>query len=194
MTWFYNFLAHDFLECRFYKNDFFLEWFFLGYLYLWPTYLFETGSYEYQIQTFLRFSKSLCLWKQSKPNFGEYFEPLRYSSKLGRFIYYSYMNLWKITLKYSLWPRFEYLYFGQILHLFVEVNRISSNYSCFWPFVGQNWIIMGFAHFFAHFYASGAAVSPSWLSVCKTLAQKGLCTLYPPSKIMDMLHRSWNRL
>ena len=135
---------------------------------------------------FLRFSKSLCLWKQSKPNFGEYFEPLRYSSKLGRFIYYSYMNLWKITLKYSLWPRFEYLYFGQILHLFVEVNRISSNYSCFWPFVGQNWIIMGFAHFFAHFYASGAAVSPSWLSVCKTLAHKRLCTLYPPPKIMDL--------
>ena len=37
----------------------------------------------------------------------------------------------------------------------------------------------------AHFYASGTAASPVWLPACKALASKGLCTLYPPSKIMN---------
>ena len=39
----------------------------------------------------------------------------------------------------------------------------------------------GFAGFHAHFYASDAA-STLCLSVCKVLAPKGFCTLYPPPK------------
>ena len=42
---------------------------------------------------------------------------------------------------------------------------------------------------YAHFYASGAA-SPVCLSGCKVLAPKELCTLYPPSKIMNLFYVS----
>ena len=49
--------------------------------------------------------------------------------------------------------------------------------------------LSGFANFCAHFYGSGAA-SPVCLSVWKALAPKGLCTLFQPSKIMNLFHRS----
>ena len=79
---------------------------------------------------------------ESASNFGEYFKPLCYSTKLHRFVYFLWKNLLKITSKYLLWPRVKYLYFGQILWLFSESEQISFNYLCFWPFVGQSQIII----------------------------------------------------
>ena len=90
----------------------------------------------------------IFMWKRKQrdkrwwSNFSEYFQPLRYLSKLTCFVYYSCMNLWKITSKYSLRPLLEYLYLGQIPRLFAESKQISSSYSFFWPFVGQSWIII----------------------------------------------------
>ena len=54
--------------------------------------------------------------------------------------------------------------------------------------------MLGLAHFFAQFHASGPAPSPVFVSVWKNLAPKELCTLYPPSKKTNLFHRSWNRL
>ena len=42
---------------------------------------------------------------------------------------------------------------------------------------------------FCPLYAFGTA-SPVCLCVCKVLEPKGLCTLYPPSKLMNLFHRS----
>ena len=49
---------------------------------------------------------------------------------------------WQISPKYSLRPRIEYLYFGQIWRIHVEAKQICSNYSWFWSFMGQIQIIM----------------------------------------------------
>ena len=66
----------------------------------------------------------------------------RYSKKILRFLNYLWMNLWQIVPKYSLWPRIEYLYFGQIWQIHVEAKQLCSNYSCFWPFMGQRRIVI----------------------------------------------------
>ena len=50
-----------------------------------------------------------------------------------------------------------------------------------------------FAWFCAHF-CTGAVANPVCLSVSNALAPKGLCTLYSPSKIMNLFHRSWNAI
>ena len=65
-----------------------------------------------------------------------------YSSKILHFINYLCMNLCKITLKYSLRPQFKYLHFRRIWKILVKAKWISSNYLCFWPFVGQSRIII----------------------------------------------------
>ena len=44
-----------------------------------------------------------------------------------------------------------------------------------------------------NFYAFFAAASPVCFYVCKALAPKWLCIFYPPSKIMNLLHRSGSR-
>ena len=49
------------------------------------------------------------------------------------------------------------------------------------------WILQTFVPSIKH-------LAPPLLSACKVLAPKGLCTLYPPSKIINLFHRSWNRL
>ena len=99
----------------------------------------STESLSFSIQLKHAFRYELHTYRL---NFGKYFEPLHYSSKLCCFIYYLCMNLWKITSKYSLQPRVEYLDFGPILWLFAELKRISSNFLCVWLFVGQSRIII----------------------------------------------------
>ena len=49
--------------------------------------------------------------------------------------------LWQISPNYLLQPWMEYLYFGCIWWIHVKVNQISSNYSCFWLFIGQSQMI-----------------------------------------------------
>ena len=66
----------------------------------------------------------------------------RYSSNLCVFVNYLCMNLYKITLNYSIFASLEYLYFGRIWWILVEVKRISSNYSCFSPFMVHSRIII----------------------------------------------------
>ena len=48
----------------------------------------------------------------------------------------------KMIPNYWIFAWLEYLYFRQIIWLFVKANRINSNYSCFWAFVVQSWIII----------------------------------------------------
>ena len=48
------------------------------------------------------------------------------SSKIFRFDSYLCMNLCKITSKYSLRPRFEYIHFRQIWQILVEAKRSES--------------------------------------------------------------------
>ena len=67
-----------------------------------------------------------------------------YSSKIPRSVNYLCMNLCKITPKYLLWPQFKYLHFRRIWQILVKAKRISSNYSCFSPFVVQSRIIIRF--------------------------------------------------
>ena len=64
------------------------------------------------------------------------------SSKVCRFVNYSCLNLCRITPKYSLRPRFEYLHFRQIWRIHLEAKQISSNYLCFPQFVVHSWIII----------------------------------------------------
>ena len=47
-----------------------------------------------------------------------------------------------MTPNYLIFAWLEYLYFMQIIQLFVEANQINSNYSCFWTFVVQSQIII----------------------------------------------------
>ena len=47
-----------------------------------------------------------------------------------------------MTLNYLIFTRLKNLYFRQIIWLFVEANRINSNYLFFWTFVIQSRIII----------------------------------------------------
>ena len=64
-----------------------------------------------------------------------------YLSKICRFVNYLFRDLYKMTLNYLVFSRLKYLYFRQIIWLFIKSNQVNSNYSCFWPFMGQSQII-----------------------------------------------------
>ena len=66
----------------------------------------------------------------------------------------------------------------------ISVQR--AKYHQFWLSIGLS---VRFCTLLWPLYASGTT-SPACLSVCKVLAPKRLCTLYPPSKIMKLFHRS----
>ena len=77
-------------------------------------------------------TKRFVPFKQTSANTSTWYG---YLSKICRFVNYLCMNLCKITPKHYLQPRFEYRHFRQIWRIHVEAKRISSNYSCFSPFV-----------------------------------------------------------
>ena len=88
------------------------------------------------------------------------------------FINYLCLNLWWIIPKYLLRPQVEYLHFRRIRRILVEARRISSNYLCFWPFVGQSRIIIRlWCHVTRITWIKIQLITQKWLNIIPYLAE-----------------------